>query len=51
MKKWANELEQRFLKGRSPNGKNKTTTTTTKNHMKKFSISLAIKEMQLKTTL
>jgi hypothetical protein len=40
MKKWANELKQRFFKGRN-----------VQNHVKKCSTSLAIKEMQIKTTV
>jgi hypothetical protein len=39
MKKWANEPEQNFSKGRNPND------------IKKCSPSLAKKEMQIKTTL
>jgi hypothetical protein len=41
IKKWATELNN-FFKERSPNGKK---------HMKKCSPSLAIKEVQIKTTL
>jgi hypothetical protein len=41
MKNWANELNS-FFKGRSPNDQK---------HMKICSASLAIKEMQIKTTL
>jgi hypothetical protein len=41
MKNWAKELNRAFFKGRSPNGQ----------HMKKCSPFLAIKEMQIKTTL
>jgi hypothetical protein len=44
VKKWANELNRSFYKGRSPNGKKK-------NHIKKGSTSLAIKEMQIKIML
>jgi hypothetical protein len=43
MKEWANELNRNFSKEEVQMAK--------KNYVKKFSISLAIKEMQIKTTL
>jgi hypothetical protein len=46
MKKWANEQSRAFSK-EDCQRQNKQT----KKHMKKCSISLAIKEMQIKTTL
>jgi hypothetical protein len=42
MKKWANELNRAF---------SKEEVQMTQKHMKKCSLSLAIKEMQTKTTL
>jgi hypothetical protein len=42
MKKWANELSRAF---------SKEEVQMAKNHMKKYSIFLAIKEMKIKTTL
>jgi hypothetical protein len=42
MKKWANELNRAF---------SKKEVQIAKNHMKKCSKSLAIKEMKIKTTL
>jgi hypothetical protein len=42
IKKWATEPNRTFSKGRSPNGSKQ---------MKKCSLPLAIKEMQIKTTL
>jgi hypothetical protein len=42
MKKWANELNRGF---------SKEEVLMTKKHMKRCSPSLAIKEMQMKTTL
>jgi hypothetical protein len=41
MKKWTNELNRTFSKEKNTNGQN---------HMKKCSTSLAIKEMQIKTS-
>jgi hypothetical protein len=42
IKKWATELNRIFFKRRNSNGPK---------HMKKCSLSLTIKEMQIKTTL
>jgi hypothetical protein len=42
MKKWTNELNRAF---------SKEEVQMVKKHMKKYSISLAIKEMQIKTIL
>jgi hypothetical protein len=41
MKKWTNELNRKF---------SNEEVQMAKNHMKKYSISLAIKEMQIKIT-